>query len=285
MSCKSFPVRPDDCQVVWCLDKNDIAEGLKDLENAQFLHNPDIVVVQVPISHLALSRNAVLRDLNDANMLKANNLLIFNGDHISSEQKFFHFSKMVEDFLNTSLRKAHAYSRFFAVLGAKHISISQEREKISSLESNLHSSLDGMMSKFAEYDAHLDMHIKKTLSEIMSINTSFHQKNLAPMTDRIAKAHSIMQQEGLVEDIICTSFIKKLMDGASISSHSCQISGRDSQTKGINALLEIGFKFPAKPASGKTSKSSDISFIKLKNKLEVMQTLSENFNFHLSLKF
>lgn len=283
MSLKSFPTNPEDRLAIWCLDAKVIDSGIRHPQYAEFLNSPDLIVVQLPLSDIDLSRSPALCKLRDQNMLKPNQVLIFDEDSIKVEQKYLPFKDVVEGFLQLSLNKAHAYSRLFSVLGATKFTFTHKREHQD--DKNIHgkTNLEGMLSKISSFDASIEANIANTISEIIAISTTYTQSKTL-LSERIAKADIVMAEEGLEDDVICKPFLRGIKDGISITkTHSCTFSSKNIQSKNISTILNVGLKLPKILA--KTSNTDEASFLSVESQFNMIAALTNQFDFELKIEF
>jgi len=280
MSLKSFPNNIDDRRVVWCLSQDTVNLALNDKITSELLLAPNVTVVQLPISRIARRKSDKLCELEKQGLLKEDQVLVCSEEGVSVEEKYRNLDNVIDDFLSYNLKKANAYARFFAALGATSFEFEHKNFDFSSYKADISTSLDGSASKVAKASMDLTAKAERTLNQIASIMKGYTQ-NQCKTEDRILLAEKILKEYGLENDEICKHELATFKDGmANLNDLNISMSSATDSTKSMNILIDVGIKFPSIELEEKNS-----SLVSFKSKLELVSMVKNSFDFNLKVKF
>lgn len=280
MSLKSFPNNLDDRRVVWCLSQDTIDATLNDKSCSELLFVPNVTVVQLPLSRIAKKKSVKLCKLEELGLLKVDQVLVYSDEGINFEEKYLNLEEVIEDFLTYNLKKANAYARFFAALGAITFEFEHKNFDFSKSKVDFSASLDGAVSRVAKANIDLTAKVEKTLNQIASIIKGYTQ-NQCITEQRVLLAEKILQEYSLENDEICRHELATFKDGiAQLSDLNISMSSASDSNKSMNILVNVGLNFPNIEAEGKTS-----SLMSFKSKIELVSLVKNSFDFNLKVKF
>lgn len=280
MSLKSFPNNIDERRVVWCLSQDTIDTALNDKSTSELLLVPNVTVIQLPLSRIAKRKSDKLCELDKLNLLKVDQVLVCSDEGVNTEEKYLNLEEVIDDFLTYNLKKANAYARFFAALGATSFEFEHKNFDFSNSKVAFSASLDGAASRVAKANTDLTAKAEKTLNQIASIMKSYTQ-NEYPTEQRILLAEKILEEYGLENDEICRNELATLKDGAAhLSDLNISMSSASDSNRSMNILIDVGLNFPKAETEGKNS-----SLISFKSKLELASLVKNSFDFNLKVKF
>jgi len=280
MSLKSFPTNIDERRVVWCLAQDTIDEALSEKSTSELLLLPNVTVVQLPLSRIAKRKSDQLCELEKLGLLKVDQVLVCSHEGINAEEKYLNLDKVIDDFLTYNLKKANAYARFFAALGATSFEFEHKNHDFSKSNIDLKASLDGAVSKITKAEMELTAKAEKTLNQIASIMKGYTQTQ-CEIENRISLAEKILNEYDLENDEICKHELATLKDGiAHLNDLNIAMSASGECSKSMNIVLDVGFKFPSVDLEGKSS-----SLISFKSKFEMASIVKNSFDFNLKVKF
>ncbi|MCU4442143.1 hypothetical protein [Acinetobacter pittii] len=280
MSLKSFPNNIDDRRVVWCLSQDTVDAALNDNSSLELLLAPNVAVVQLPLSRIAKKKSVKLCELEKLGLLKVDQVLVCSDEGVSLEEKYLNLEEVIEDFLTYNLKKANAYARFFAALGAISFEFEHKKFDFSKSKADFSASLDGAASKVTKANIDLTAKAEKTLNQIASIMKGYTQ-NECTTEQRILLAEKILKEYNLENDEICRHELATFKDGvAHLSDLNISMSSASDNNKSMNILVDVGLNFPSIETEGKNS-----SLISFKSKLELASIVKNSFDFNLKVKF
>ncbi|MDC4341806.1 hypothetical protein OHV34_08270 [Acinetobacter baumannii] len=280
MSLKSFPNNIDDRRVVWCLSQDTVDAALNDNSSLELLLAPNITVVQLPLSRIAKKKSVKLCELEKLGLLKVDQVLVCSDEGVNLEEKYLNLEEVIEDFLTYNLKKANAYARFFAALGAISFEFEHKKFDFSKPKADFSVSLDGVASRVTKANIDLTAKVEKTLNQIASIMKGYTQNECAT-EQRILLAEKILKEYNLENDEICRHELATFKDGvAHLSDLNISMSSASDSNRSINILVDVGLNFPNIETEGKSS-----SLISFKSKLELASIVKNSFDFNLKVKF
>ncbi|ENW65965.1 TPA: hypothetical protein R7S05_003784 [Acinetobacter baumannii] len=280
MSLKSFPNNIDDRRVVWCLSQDTVDAALNDNSSLELLLAPNITVVQLPLSRIAKKKSVKLCELEKLGLLKVDQVLVCSDEGVNLEEKYLNLEEVIEDFLTYNLKKANAYARFFAALGAISFEFEHKKFDFSKSKADFSVSLDGVASRVTKANIDLTAKVEKTLNQIASIMKGYTQNECAT-EQRILLAEKILKEYNLENDEICRHELATFKDGvAHLSDLNISMSSTSDSNRSINILVDVGLNFPNIETEGKSS-----SLISFKSKLELASIVKNSFDFNLKVKF
>ncbi|MDC4852050.1 hypothetical protein NRA01_02930 [Acinetobacter baumannii] len=280
MSLKSFPNNIDDRRVVWCLSQDTVDAALNDNSSLELLLAPNITVVQLPLSRIAKKKSVKLCELEKLGLLKVDQVLVCSDEGVNLEEKYLNLEEVIEDFLTYNLKKANAYARFFAALGAISFEFEHKKFDFSKSKADFSVSLDGVASRVTKANIDLTAKVEKTLNQIASIMKGYTQNECAT-EQRILLAEKILKEYNLENDEICRHELATFKDGvAHLSDLNISMSSASDSNRSINILVDVGLNFPNIETEGKSS-----SLISFKSKLELASIVKNSFDFNLKVKF
>ena len=280
MSLKSFPNNIDERRVVWCLSQDTIDTALNDKSTSELLLVPNVTVIQLPLSRIAKRKSDKLCELDKLNLLKVDQVLVCSDEGVNTEEKYLNLEEVIDDFLTYNLKKANAYARFFAALGATSFEFEHKNFDFSNSKVDFSASLDGAASRVAKANTDLTAKAEKTLNQIASIMKCYTQ-NEYPTEQRILLAEKILEEYGLENDEICRNELATLKDGAAhLSDLNISMSSASDSNRSMNILIDVGLNFPKAETEGKNS-----SLMSFKSKLELASIVKNSFDFNLKVKF
>ncbi|HEN9589560.1 TPA: hypothetical protein U9I97_003087 [Acinetobacter baumannii] len=280
MSLKSFPNNIDDRRVVWCLSQDTVDAALNDNSSLELLLAPNITVVQLPLSRIAKKKSVKLCELEKLGLLKVDQVLVCSDEGVNLEEKYLNLEEVIEDFLTYNLKKANAYARFFAALGAISFEFEHKKFDFSKSKADFSVSLDGVASRVTKANIDLTAKVEKTLNQIASIMKGYTQNECAT-EQRILLAEKILKEYNLENDEICRHELATFKDGvAHLSDLNISMSSASDSNRIINILVDVGLNFPNIETEGKSS-----SLISFKSKLELASIVKNSFDFNLKVKF
>lgn len=280
MSLKSFPNNIDDRRVVWCLSQDTVDAALSDNSSLELLLAPNITVVQLPLSRIAKKKSVKLCELEKLGLLKVDQVLVCSDEGVNLEEKYLNLEEVIEDFLTYNLKKANAYARFFAALGAISFEFEHKKFDFSKSKADFSVSLDGAASRVTKANIDLTAKVEKTLNQIASIMKGYTQ-NECTTEQRILLAEKILKEYNLENDEICRHELATFKDGvAHLSDLNISMSSASDSNRSINILVDVGLNFPNIETEGKNS-----SLISFKSKLELASIVKNSFDFNLKVKF
>lgn len=272
---RSFPTDSKDCKVIIVLDKrviNDIGNiGGGELES---LHDSNVIIVPYPVSTLDQRRSLILKDLVENELIQVNQMLLLDeGLVIGSKPVYLSLENSILSFLDESVKLAHAYSRFFAALGATKVCFENNRTQSNESKVSAEASVDGIAGNLAKIKASLGVEIAGKLTELARIEEDFHPSDKS-FEERVLLAEKILYEEKLGQDQTCIATLKQFKDGTSFKSKKVAISGSYKQNSNINALLQLGIKMPQGKSLGG-----------IKGKLECARAAVQSFDRKLEIIF
>ncbi|MDC5324254.1 hypothetical protein NRA33_16410 [Acinetobacter baumannii] len=280
MSLKSFPNNIDDRRVVWCLSQDTVDAALNDNSSLELLLAPNVTVVQLPLSRIAKKKSVKLCELEKLGLLKVDQVLVCSDEGVNLEEKYLNLEEVIEDFLTYNLKKANAYARFFAALGAISFEFEHKKIDFSKSKADFSVSLDGVASRVTKANIDLTAKVEKTLNQIASIMKGYTQNECAT-EQRILLAEKILKEYNLENDEICRHELATFKDGvAHLSDLNISMSSASDSNRNINILVDVGLNFPNIETEGK-----NISLISFKSKLELASIVKNSFDFNLKVKF
>ncbi|MDC5594827.1 hypothetical protein [Acinetobacter baumannii] len=280
MSLKSFPNNIDDRRVVWCLSQDTVDAALNDNSSLELLLAPNVTVVQLPLSRIAKKKSVKLCELEKLGLLKVDQVLVCSDEGVNLEEKYLNLEEVIEDFLTYNLKKANAYARFFAALGAISFEFEHKKFDFSKSKADFSVSLDGVASRVTKANIDLTAKVEKTLNQIASIMKGYTQNECAT-EQRILLAEKILKEYNLENDEICRHELATFKDGiAHLSDLNISMSSASDSNRNINILVDVGLNFPNIETEGK-----NISLISFKSKLELASIVKNSFDFNLKVKF
>ncbi|ATY42686.1 hypothetical protein [Acinetobacter baumannii] len=280
MSLKSFPNNIDDRRVVWCLSQDTVDAALNDSSSLELLLTPNVTVVQLPLSRIAKKKSVKLCELEKLGLLKVDQVLVCSDEGVNLEEKYLNLEEVIEDFLTYNLKKANAYARFFAALGAISFEFEHKKFDFSKSKADFSVSLDGVASRVTKANIDLTAKVEKTLNQIASIMKGYTQNECAT-EQRILLAEKILKEYNLENDEICRHELATFKDGvARLSDLNISMSSTSDNSRSINILVDVGLNFPNIETEGKNS-----SLISFKSKLELASIVKNSFDFNLKAKF
>ncbi|OTG69280.1 hypothetical protein B9T25_01415 [Acinetobacter sp. ANC 4470] len=280
MSLKSFPNNIDDRRVVWCLSQDTIDIALNDKSASEILFAPNITVVQLPLSRIAKRKSDKLCELEKQGLLKVDQVLVCSDEGINASEQYLNLDHVIDDFLTYNLKKANAYARFFAALGATSFEFEHKKIDFSNGKADFSVALDGVASKLTKANIDLTAKAKRALNQIASIMKGYTQ-NQCKTEERILLAERILKEYSLESDEICKSELATFKDGvANLTDLDISMSSTADSTKSINILIDVGLQIPNIKPEGKSS-----SVASLKSKLELVSIVKNSFDFNLKIKF
>ena len=212
--------------------------------------------------------------------MKVDQVLVCSDEGVNTEEKYLNLEEVIDDFLTYNLKKANAYARFFAALGATSFEFEHKNFDFSNSKVDFSASLDGAASRVAKANTDLTAKAEKTLNQIASIMKSYTQ-NEYPTEQRILLAEKILEEYGLENDEICRHELATLKDGAAhLSDLNISMSSASDSNRSMNILIDVGLNFPKAETEGKNS-----SLISFKSKLELASLVKNSFDFNLKVKF
>ncbi|WOE28983.1 hypothetical protein [Acinetobacter towneri] len=280
MSLKSFPNNIDDRRVVWCLSQDTIDTALNDKSTCELLLAPNVTVIQLPLSRIAKRKSDKLCELDKLGLLKVDQVLVCSDEGLNTQEKYLNLEEVIDDFLTYNLKKANAYARFFAALGATSFEFEHKNFDFSNSKADFSASLDGAASRVAKANIDLTAKAEKTLNQIASIMKGYTQKEYTT-EQRILLAEKILEEYGLENDEICRHELATLKDGAAhLSDLNISMSSASDSNRSMNILIDVGLNFPNVDTEGKNS-----SLMSFKSKLELASIVKNSFDFNLKVKF
>lgn len=280
MSLKSFPNNIDDRRVVWCLSQDTIDMALNDKSTSELLLTPSVTVIQLPLSRIAKRKSDKLCELDKLGLLKVDQVLVCSDEGLNTQEKYLNLEEVIDDFLTYNLKKANAYARFFAALGATSFEFEHKNFDFSNSKADFSASLDGAVSRVAKANIDLTAKVEKTLNQIASIMKGYTQKEY-PTEQRILLAEKILEEYGLENDEICRPELATLKDGAAhLSDLNISMSSASDSNRSMSILIDVGLNFPKVDTEGKNS-----SLMSFKSKLDLASIVKKSFDFNLKVKF
>ncbi|MEK5762550.1 hypothetical protein [Acinetobacter junii] len=272
---RSFPTDSKDCKAIIVLDKQIIHEvGNNGGDELESLHDPNVIILPYPVSNLDQRRSPVLKELVETGSIQLNQILLLDeGQVTESKPVYLSLETSILSFFDESIKLAHAYSRFFAALGAKKVSFENNRIESNDCEVSGEANIDGVLSKVAKIKASLGIEITGKLNELARIEEEFHPSDKS-REEQILLAEKILHEEKLYGDSTCVETLKKFKDGVCPKRTSISVSGSYKQNSNMNALLQLGIKMPKGKALGG-----------IKGKLECAKAAVQSFDRKLEIIF
>lgn len=272
MSLKSFPNKSCERQIILCLSSDSIDTALKKEDMSEILDDQNILIIQTPVSDIAQKRSEILHNLVKNNLLKENQLLVLDQDKPSSNN-YLLFENIINDFVSSNLKRANAYSRFFAALGAKSFSflhiVKDSSDNSKSIKINA-------QTPTANIDTQLEENIKNTLNQIASINKEFEPLS-CDRNSRYLRAKNILEQENLQNDAICLSAFNTFQDELSKETLiDIELDSENAQGKNLNIVADLKINFPNAVSPLASS---------LQTKISLASFTQQKYNFRLIVKF
>lgn len=243
MAIISFPENLKQRQAIMVLDKQIINKvGNLGGESLAFLHDPNVLIVPYPVTEFSKRKSPILKDLVDKGLIELNQMLVLSDDDlVGKESIYLSLDQAILSFLDESVKLAHAYSRFFAVLGAKKVCFENSRNQENNSRVDVSINLDGIAAKVANIDIGFAREINGKLSELARIVENFYPVDKL-METRIQEAEKILLEEGLNTEVTCQATLKKFKDGTRLKSIIITLNGAYNKNSNINAFLNFGLK-------------------------------------------
>ena len=170
MSLKSFPNNIDDRRVVWCLSQDTIDTALNDKSTSELLLAPNVTVIQLPLSRIAKRKSDKLCELDKLGLLKVDQVLVCSDEGVDTKEKYLNLEEVIDDFLTYNLKKANAYARFFAALGATSFEFEHKNFDFSNSKVDFSASLDGAASRVAKANTDLTAKVAELDDQVLIDN-------------------------------------------------------------------------------------------------------------------
>ena len=202
-----------------------------------------------------------------------NQMLVLSDDAlVRKESVYLSLDQAILSFLDESVKLAHAYSRFFAVLGAKRVCFENSRNQENNSKVDASLNLDGIATKIANIDIGFAREVNGKLSELARIEESFYPIDRS-IEMRIQEAEKILLEEGLNTEVTCQATLQKFKDGTRPKSMIITLNGAYNKNSNINAFLDAGLKLSKEESLAKIKCTLDcvnLAMQVIDKKLEVI---------------
>lgn len=272
MSLKSFPKNPDERQMILCLSSDEIDAALKEKNASKILDNQNILIVQTPVSSIAQQRSTTLKNLVEKNLIIDDQLLIIEQGERTSNN-YLTFENIVDNFISSNLKRANAYSRFFAALGAKSFHFSHIAKESSDSAISINAKAETPVCKA---NIEFDRKIKKSLDQITRINKGYEPINCS-RDERKSGAQKILIEENLQDDLICSNAFNTFMDGLSKqTSINVELESDEKQEQYLKAVANMDITW---------LKAMPTTLASLNAKVQLASLTQKIYQFHLKVEF
>lgn len=99
------------------------------------------------MSRIAKRKSNKLCELENQGLLKIDQVLVCSDEGINTEEKYLNLENVIDDFLTYNLKKASAYARFFAALGAISFEFEHNFFNFSKFNGDFSASLAGSAAR------------------------------------------------------------------------------------------------------------------------------------------
>jgi len=280
MSLKSFPKESQDRQVVWVLEDKVINDVINDKDAKQILLDDSIQVVRYPVRNFDKMRSSVLMKLDQQGLLKPNQLLVMGSDE-SIDAEYVEIDKAIETFMDTAIRKAKSYIRFYSALGATSISYKEKQNENSNQKAE---AAANVKEKVTNFSGEGNIILERKLNELASVIQTFE----ARMPD-IILAEKILKEEKLDKDTHCVSDLKIFKDGGKPKSTDIILNSNFHDSQSMKLVLNMSIDIPViSPKDNSTEKmqnkrNTNLSLFSLGSKLELAKKVQRDYVFNLTI--
>ena len=280
MSLKSFPKESQDRQVVWVLEDKVINDVINDKDAKQILLDDSIQVVRYPVRNFDKMRSSVLMKLDQQGLLKPNQLLVMGSDE-SIDAEYVEIDKAIETFMDTAIRKAKSYIRFYSALGATSISYKEKQNENSNQKAE---AAANVKEKVTNFSGEGNIILERKLNELASVIQTFE----ARMPD-IILAEKILKEEKLDKDTHCVSDLKIFKDGGKPKSTDIILNSNFHDSQSMKLVLNMSIDIPViSPKDNTTEKmqnkrKTNLSLFSLGSKLELAKKVQRDYVFNLTI--
>ena len=280
MSLKSFPKESQDRQVVWVLEDKVINDVINDKDAKQILLDDSIQVVRYPVRNFDKMRSSVLMKLDQQGLLKPNQLLVMGSDE-SIDAEYVEIDKAIETFMDTAIRKAKSYIRFYSALGATSISYKEKQNENSNQKAE---AAANVKEKVTNFSGEGNIILERKLNELASVIQTFE----ARMPD-IILAEKILKEEKLDKDTHCGSDLKIFKDGGKPKSTDIILNSNFHDSQSMKLVLNMSIDIPViSPKDNTTEKmqnkrNTNLSLFSLGSKLELAKKVQRDYVFNLTI--
>lgn len=280
MSLKSFPKESQDRQVVWVLEDKVINDVINDKDAKQILLDDSIQVVRYPVRNFDKMRSSVLMKLEQQGLLKPNQLLVMGSDE-SIDAEYVEIDKAIETFMDTAIRKAKSYIRFYSALGATSISYKEKQNENSNQKAE---AAANVKEKVTNFSGEGNIILERKLNELASVIQTFE----ARMPD-IILAEKILKEEKLDKDTHCVSDLKIFKDGGKPKSTDIILNSNFHDSQSMKLVLNMSIDIPViSPKDNTTEKmqnkrNTNLSLFSLGSKLELAKKVQRDYVFNLTI--
>lgn len=280
MSLKSFPKESQDRQVVWVLEDKVINDVINDKDAKQILLDDSIQVVRYPVRNFDKMRSSVLMKLDQQGLLKPNQLLVMGSDE-SIDAEYVEIDKAIETFMDTAIRKAKSYIRFYSALGATSISYKEKQNENSNQKAE---AAANVKEKVTNFSGEGNIILERKLNELASVIQTFE----ARMPD-IILAEKILKEEKLDKDTHCVSDLKIFKDGGKPKSTDIILNSNFHDSQSMKLVLNMSIDIPVISPKDNTmgkmqnKRNTNLSLFSLGSKLELAKKVQRDYVFNLTI--
>ena len=280
MSLKSFPKESQDRQVVWVLEDKVINDVINDKDAKQILLDDSIQVVRYPVRNFDKMRSSVLMKLDQQGLLKPNQLLVMGSDE-SIDAEYVEIDKAIETFMDTAIRKAKSYIRFYSALGATSISYKEKQNENSNKKAE---AAANVKEKVTNVSGEGNIILERKLNELASVIQTFE----ARMPD-IILAEKILKEEKLDKDTHCVSDLKIFKDGGKPKSTDIILNSNFHDSQSMKLVLNMSIDIPVISPKDNTmgkmqnKRNTNLSLFSLGSKLELAKKVQRDYVFNLTI--
>ncbi len=280
MSLKSFPKESQDRQVVWVLEDKVINDVINDKDAKQILLDDSIQVVRYPVRNFDKMRSPVLMKLDQQGLLKPNQLLVMGSDE-SIDAEYVEIDKAIETFMDTAIRKAKSYIRFYSALGATSISYKEKQNENSNKKAE---AAANVKEKVTNVSGEGNIILERKLNELASVIQTFE----ARMPD-IVLAEKILKEEKLDKDTHCVSDLKIFKDGGNPKSTDIILNSNFHDSQSMKLVLNMSIDIPVISPKDNTmgkmqnKRNTNLSLFSLGSKLELAKKVQRDYVFNLTI--
>ena len=277
MALKSFPTKTSERELIWCLEASAIDKALKHEKSRELMQEPNITVVQLPLSRLAKNKSEVLAKLDQQELLSHNQFLML-GDNDVLEKTYFKVDDIIKDFLDAVLHKASSYQRFFAILGASSIHFESQNYDSSNSEAGLNAELGGLAAKITGVNAEIAIQATKVLKQMIQMSSEYEKQEM-PDLERISKAERVLKECCLENDQICKNALATLKDGSKPIKLNLEIAQSMTESRNLKALVNLRAKIPV------STGSDEFNLAYLQGAINIESTVDRSLKVNIVIAF
>lgn len=281
MGLKSFPRHREQRKTIWCLSNDTIDKSLEDESMANILLDSPLTIVRYPLRGRDSSNELLVRLDND-NILKENAVLILDKDSTDEHKDtYLTVDDIIQNHIDTILKKAHAYADFFSTLGATEFAF--EYENNGQYNHSLNGKVE-LSSKLVGLDGSAKREIDNKINELTNIKFSYNQKAI-DRDVRIRLAEDILNENDLQNDVACKKIIDHLKRNVSdINDYTLKICSSQYASKNVELALDLGLNIKL-PTGSPSKLKTWTSLFDLKAKIDSLSVIKNDFNFELKVSF